>query len=437
MTIHEIDNSAGDLRKVVLWQYDKAYRLLTVLHMMKTYYEGAIASFWSNWIYDVLNIDTCNDFGASVWGLVLGVKRLEVSEDIVGETIKRPINLETYRSLLKASFCLLKSSCSISDILGGNDDGISSIRGYIGILFTPLSAYAAAVPYEENAAISEGAIIEKDGRYFYCKESIAADSNTGWEAVVASMSVFCGVTLRDNLDMSITYEKTEFYDYMDYDQRALFEECHEEVMPYPLGIRYNNRLGKVYFGVRGQRNKNWQVYTPYTDIRKKDLVLVEEDDGTNGYYCWKSISDEDNTDIEAAKQCLVKLDSGKIVQYGAGIEISRDYIYRNNSILYYPTSEFTPEENIGWGAVESGMEQIWYWDGGRLIATGSASIEKADEYQPNIAYAAGDVVKHDGFYYYCNSSITQSFNSAWEEVASRFVPCWRDVVFSPTPTPFA
>ena len=67
----------------------------------------------------------------------------------------------------------------------------------------------------------------------------------------------------------------------------------------------------------------------------------------------------------------------------------------------------------------------------------SASIEKADEYQPNIAYAAGDVVKHDGFYYYCNSSITQSFNSAWEEVVSRFVPCWHDVVFSPTPTPFA
>lgn len=126
MTIHKIDNSAKDIGKVVLWQYDNAHNLLSLLAYFKDMFDACIKSFWDAWPQTVLAIDGCGAFGLSAWGLIIGIKRPTVHDD--GNT--RTIDDETYRRLLKATFFRLRSYSSMEDIgtylkfLFGTENGI-------------------------------------------------------------------------------------------------------------------------------------------------------------------------------------------------------------------------------------------------------------------------------------------------------------------------
>jgi len=439
MTIHTIDNSADDLKKVVLWQYDKAYRLLTVLHMMKTYYEAAVASFWSNWANDVLNIDTCTDFGATLWGFLLGVKRPEIGEPGIGGLSYRTINLATYRKLLKAAFFFLKSTSSMTDLVGYRFGDKECQQGYLQILFTPMTASDIAQLFKVGNAYSEGDIVKLDDAYYYCATTCSAEDNTSWDAVKEKFKSYCGVTLIDNLDMSLTYEKTEFFDNMDYDQQALYDQLGESFLLYPLGIRYNNKMGNAYFGLVDQKSVvNWKFYAPFQRIVSGSYVLVDEEGGSNQYECFETIDADQNTDIETAKQWMVKLDDSKIATYRPAIEIKEDIIYRygEDGELYHPTKTFTEEENAGWDAVSDEMALL-QWTGGKLIVTGSGAIENAPAYEPNRPYEKGDVVLYGEVVYYCTSNISQAANDEWNSIVDRFTPCWRDIIFSATPTPIS
>jgi hypothetical protein len=135
MKIHTIDNSLNNLGKTVLWQYDRAYRLLSLLKHMQVLYHCAVEQFWDFWTTKVLSIDTCGSLGCSVWGLLLGVPRPVIVENGEERLIATPV----YRRILKGAFYLMKASSSFEDILGyleivfgiGGDDNLSKWSVYV------------------------------------------------------------------------------------------------------------------------------------------------------------------------------------------------------------------------------------------------------------------------------------------------------------------
>lgn len=71
--IQELDFSV-DLLKALLWQYNKAQSLQTLLEQKSQWYELNQTEFWQNWIRDVFDLRTANQFGLVVWGIILGLK---------------------------------------------------------------------------------------------------------------------------------------------------------------------------------------------------------------------------------------------------------------------------------------------------------------------------------------------------------------------------
>lgn len=65
-----------DVRLALLWQYEKAVRLRGLLEAKQLWYETQHSAFWSDWIRDVFDLRTANDFGLSVWARILNVPLL-------------------------------------------------------------------------------------------------------------------------------------------------------------------------------------------------------------------------------------------------------------------------------------------------------------------------------------------------------------------------
>lgn len=62
-----------DLLRALLWQDNKAARLTSILQQKQNWYDTFVSTFWENWVRDVFDIRTANDFGLAVWAIVLGM----------------------------------------------------------------------------------------------------------------------------------------------------------------------------------------------------------------------------------------------------------------------------------------------------------------------------------------------------------------------------
>src|SRR5574340_1005296 len=62
-----------DLLRSLLWQYEEAAGLQSLLNSKSDWYDKNQTAFLSDWYTDVFNLQTANDFGCSVWGVFLGV----------------------------------------------------------------------------------------------------------------------------------------------------------------------------------------------------------------------------------------------------------------------------------------------------------------------------------------------------------------------------
>lgn len=71
-TIQQFDASVN-LLKAILWQYDGAERLQSLLRSKQDWYDENQRDFWNAWYDNVFNPQTANDFGCGVWGHILGV----------------------------------------------------------------------------------------------------------------------------------------------------------------------------------------------------------------------------------------------------------------------------------------------------------------------------------------------------------------------------
>ena len=67
-------DSSVDLLRALLWRDSGADKLQAYIQKKTELANARMDQFWSDWVHDVLNIDTANDFGLAVWARVLDVK---------------------------------------------------------------------------------------------------------------------------------------------------------------------------------------------------------------------------------------------------------------------------------------------------------------------------------------------------------------------------
>jgi hypothetical protein len=68
-----------ELLTAILWQHDNATSLISLLEQKQAWYDENQTSFWSDWLRDVFDLRTANEFGCQVWSIILGIQ-LSVNE---------------------------------------------------------------------------------------------------------------------------------------------------------------------------------------------------------------------------------------------------------------------------------------------------------------------------------------------------------------------
>ena len=199
MTNHKIDNSIKDYGKVVLWQYDRAYRLLSILKHIQVLFVCAVERFWDFWREKALAIDTCGSFGHSVWGIFLGVP----TPTIVDETGERRYVIPAvYKKILKGAFFLTKASSTFDNILTYLElvfgiDGNNNLTKWVSYIteygwttnVDDLNyRYAPKRPYEKGYVFWYDDGVHGADSNWKCKEDISAEENTSFDAIIGKVS---------------------------------------------------------------------------------------------------------------------------------------------------------------------------------------------------------------------------------------------------------
>lgn len=117
MKIGTIDNTTGsDFTKVILWQYDKAPRLIGLINLIKTIFDTCIKEPWDRFLDSTLNLDNLSDYATTLWGLNIGLVHPTYKTTVDGETVDTPISFDYYGRLVSGWFYLMSSSYSMYDI---------------------------------------------------------------------------------------------------------------------------------------------------------------------------------------------------------------------------------------------------------------------------------------------------------------------------------
>jgi len=72
MKNQQIDFSTNILQ-ALLWRFNKAARLQSLLTAKQAWYDTNQTAFWSSWLTNIFDIRTANNFGCTVWAILLGV----------------------------------------------------------------------------------------------------------------------------------------------------------------------------------------------------------------------------------------------------------------------------------------------------------------------------------------------------------------------------
>jgi hypothetical protein len=60
-----------DLLRALLWQHNEASRLEGLVRAKQTWYDANQEAFWTDWVADVFDLRTANEFGLTVWAIIL------------------------------------------------------------------------------------------------------------------------------------------------------------------------------------------------------------------------------------------------------------------------------------------------------------------------------------------------------------------------------
>lgn len=69
----EVIDSTINTDEVLLWQYNNATNLQAIIENRKTWIDKNFKQFFNDFYKDIFDLSTANDFGLSVWAVILGV----------------------------------------------------------------------------------------------------------------------------------------------------------------------------------------------------------------------------------------------------------------------------------------------------------------------------------------------------------------------------
>ena len=96
----------------VLWQYDNAPNLKSLIESKQSWYNANTDEFYRGIIDNFLNIITADDWGLALWGLVLQVPR---TYNINGSNVT--LERERYRLILRAKLLLTRMHGTVPEML--------------------------------------------------------------------------------------------------------------------------------------------------------------------------------------------------------------------------------------------------------------------------------------------------------------------------------
>lgn len=182
-----------DLDKALDWQRSKAPILQELILKKQAWYEANHCAFWNNWVTDVFNLDTANEFGLSVWSIIL-------DEPIFGVTEVSPLDYPTWGF-----------NADDDENFGSGSFGTNSDTGY-------------------NFTIEQRRIILKLKAYLLSMSGKVPDINKAMARLFGPGEIVC----LDNLNMGFTYViKSEALVGFIYEIRA------RDLFPRPAAVSIN------------------------------------------------------------------------------------------------------------------------------------------------------------------------------------------------------
>lgn len=205
--VQEFDFSV-DLLQALLWQYNDAAHLQSLLERKSGWYETNQTEFWKSWYRDVFDLRTANDFGLSVWAMILGLPLAVDAADTGGPVFGFGANNQNYE---RGNF---------------GDDPNSSI-----VLGTEQKRLVLRLRYYQIT--SRGTVAEIN-------------------AMLNEIFGYRNVYVLDGLDMTITYV---FATALDASVQTIIDQF--DVLPRPAGVEVKYLVvGRPVFGF-GTNNQNY------------------------------------------------------------------------------------------------------------------------------------------------------------------------------------
>lgn len=139
--INDIFEYDPELIKNILWQYEHATALKSLISQKSDWYDVNLQQFWKKILKDFLNIKTANDWGLNLWGKILSVPRVYPIEN---ETVT--ISTELYRRLILGKLQLIRST--------GTPPEINKYLNFIFSDHITQTAYSAIVRDNQDMTVS-------------------------------------------------------------------------------------------------------------------------------------------------------------------------------------------------------------------------------------------------------------------------------------------
>ena len=111
MEIYSPTNTA-DLERSILWQDDNAENLKALIEYDQAFFDTNVTDFWNDYYTNIFNLDTANDFGLTVWGIILAVNWPSYDPG----TGSVSFSSESYRTILKSRLLLNRMRSTIPNI---------------------------------------------------------------------------------------------------------------------------------------------------------------------------------------------------------------------------------------------------------------------------------------------------------------------------------
>jgi len=197
-------NYSVNLLQAIIWQYDRATHLLSLINQKQAWYNANQTQFWTDWYNNVFNLQTANNFGLSVWSYILNIPLFFLEEM---ESPSKPIwgfNAYTTPPALE----------------NGNlnfENSNFSIRGSVQSLTTEQQRFLLKLKYFQLSNRIDVTDVNEFLNY------LINTSDIGWSG---------NIWMLDNLDMTITYQFTAPL----FPSTLLSVMQQLDVLPRPTGV---------------------------------------------------------------------------------------------------------------------------------------------------------------------------------------------------------